>query len=131
MKPTLSGGGAWVCHAFAHSIAAGSEHIGTLFPRKQVNSLVPFFSVRVSPLPSIRTIVASPTISSGAAVVTSFMYSASLTGVVGCALATFARKSSEPANPREVFRISPSHAGDYTLTPFWSVNNGPEGAGAQ
>jgi hypothetical protein len=38
-------------------------------------------------------------------------------------LATFARKSSEPANPREVFRISPSHAGGYTLLPLGSVNN--------
>src|SRR5215469_846984 len=113
MKPTLSGGGAWVCHAFAHSIAAGSEHIGTLFPRKQVNSLVPFFSVRTSPLASMRTIVASPTISSGAAVVTSFMYSASVAGVAGCALAMFARKSSEPVNPKDVFRISASHVGGY------------------
>jgi hypothetical protein len=86
-KAHLIGWGEWVCHAFAHSIALGSEHIGTLFPTKQVNSVVPFFSVRMSPLGSIRTIVASRTISSGAAVITNFMYSASFAVVGGCALA--------------------------------------------
>src|SRR5271166_3662884 len=77
MKPTLSGGGAWVCHACAHSMALGSMHIGTPLFSMQVYSLVPFFRVWVTPF-TVRTIVAFRQIGSGAAVITVAVYSASV-----------------------------------------------------
>src|SRR6266568_1508748 len=103
MKPTLPvGGGWWLIHAFAHSIALASKHIGSGpgvagLSGMQVKLLVPLRNVRMLPSASIVTTVAPFATLIGAAFIALAMRLAS----VSFAAAFFVAECTLVATPRE------------------------------